>query len=193
MRHGTEPRRDRVPGPRRLAAVAAAALGAFGLLAALPASAPAGVASGAEPAASAAGKGKRARAVLRTERGIRRCANSRRKKRGLRPLTPHPGLARAARRHAQAMAKGGFFSHTDGRGRSPAQRIARVAGRRAFSATGENIGAGYRGARSACKAWMRSSGHRANILKPGYTHIGGGFSSGGRYGRYYVLDLGRTR
>lgn len=81
----------------------------------------------------------------------------------------------------------------DGKGRGSAERIARFAGRRAFSATGENIGAGYRGPASACRAWMRSGGHRANVLRPGYTHIGAGFALGGRYGRYFVMDLGRAR
>ena len=58
--------------------------------------------------------------------------------------------------------------------------------------TGENIAAGPRGPRSVCRAWMRSPSHHANILKPGYTHIGAGFASGGRYRRYFVMDLGRA-
>jgi uncharacterized protein YkwD len=152
--------------------------------------APAGAA--ASPTAQAAGKAKRARTIARMEEGIRQCANSRRAAAGLRPLATGAGISRAARFHAQSMSKGGYFDHIDGRGRSPGDRIAIFAGRGAFSMTGENIAAGHRGARAACRSWMRSPSHHANILTPGYTHIGAGFASGGRYRRYFVMDLGRA-
>ncbi|WP_227394367.1 S-layer homology domain-containing protein [Jeotgalibacillus aurantiacus] len=51
---------------------------------------------------------------------------------------------------------------------------------------GENIAAGQSGASSAMNAWMNSEGHRANILNPGYTHVGIGYSEGGSYGTYFV-------
>jgi len=123
------------------------------------------------------------------ERGIRRCANSRRRHAGLRPLNPGRPLARAARFHAQSMSKGGFFSHVDPHGRGPGNRVAMFGGH--YRAVGENIAAGQRGPRALCRAWMHSPGHRENILRPGFNQLGGGFASGGPYRRYYVLTLGR--
>lgn len=64
------------------------------------------------------------------------------------------------------------------------------AGAGTFPSSAENIAAGHRGARPACRAWMRSSSHRAAILTGAYTHIGGGFALGGPFRRYYVMELG---
>ena len=127
------------------------------------------------------------------ESGIGACANSRREKLGLRPLTVDLRLARAARFHARNMAKRGFFDHIDGSGRTPQDRIRMFAGRGTFSTTGENLAAGQRGTVSVCRVWMQSGPHRNNILNPRFTHVGGGFALGGRYGRYYVMELGRLR
>jgi uncharacterized protein YkwD len=145
------------------------------------------------PQAEAAGNAKRSRAVARMERGIRQCANSRRTAAGMKPLAVGTQLGEAARYHAQKMAKAPFFSHVDPSGRGPADRIALFAGSGAFTATGENIAAGQRSAGGVCRAWMGSSGHRANILNGAFTHVGGGFAFGGPYGRYYVMELGRAR
>lgn len=57
---------------------------------------------------------------------------------------------------------------------------------------GENISAGNPGVRAACRGWMHSPGHRANILDPRFKRVGGGFArtSEGRYHTYFVMDLG---
>lgn len=55
----------------------------------------------------------------------------------------------------------------------------------------ENIAAGQPSAASACRSWMDSPGHRANILG-NYNRIGLGFWSGGTYGRYYVQVFARA-
>ena len=47
-----------------------------------------------------------------------------------------------------------------------------------FQFAGENI-AGNNSAASAMTSWMNSSGHKANILNPNYTHIGIGVVDGG--------------
>jgi uncharacterized protein YkwD len=143
--------------------------------------------------ASGPGKAKRAGVVATMERGIRLCANSRRRGAGLRPLNYGSGLSDAARRHAHSMARAGFFDHVDPSGRGPADRVAALVGGAAFSMIGENIAAGQPGARSTCRSWMQSEGHRANILNPAFTNIGGGFAMGGPYSRYYVMVLGSHR
>ena len=147
--------------------------------------------SQAPPVAEQAGKGKHNRFIAEMERGLRKCANGHRRRAGLRRLRRGASLSRAARFHAQSMAKGGFFGHVDPRGRGPARRVAMFGG--GFGNVQEVIGAGYRGTRSACRTWMRSGAHRANILRRGFTHLGGGYAGGGRYERYYVVTFGRDR
>jgi len=124
------------------------------------------------------------------ERGIRDCANRNRAARGLDPLLPSRPLARAARLHARNMARLGFFDHTDPQGRGVGERVAIFDRGHRYTYLGENIAAGYRSAASACEGWMSSAGHRRNILDSSFTNIGGGFASGGPYGRYYVQVFG---
>jgi uncharacterized protein YkwD len=145
----------------------------------------------ASPVAQQAGKAKHNRFIARMERGLRKCANGNRRRAGLGRLRPGASLGRAARFHAQSMSKGGVFGHVDRRGRGPARRVAMFGG--GFGNVQEVIGAGYRGARAACRTWMRSGVHRANILRRGFTHLGAGYAGGGPYERYYVVTFGRGR
>lgn len=127
-----------------------------------------------------------------TERSLRRCANHERKKAGLPRLRPSRALARAARSHARSMARRGFFDHRDPSGREAPQRVAartdEYGGR-----VGENIAAGQPNVSVTCAEWMRSPGHRANILNRSFDHIGAGFARGGPYGRYLVQVFGDAR
>jgi uncharacterized protein YkwD len=84
-----------------------------------------------------------------------------------------------------------FFDHIDHRGRGPAERVALFNPKEHFSSIGENIAAGQPSAAAACRDWMDSPGHRANILAA-YNRIGVGFWSGGTYGRYYVQVFARA-
>ncbi|MGC1851240.1 MAG: CAP domain-containing protein, partial [Solirubrobacterales bacterium] len=108
------------------------------------------------------------------------------------PLRQSRALARAARLHADNMARFGFFDHTDPQGRGVGERVAIFDRAHRFVGLGENIAAGYRSAALTCREWMNSSGHRGNILSPTYTHLGVGFAGGGPYGRYYVQVFGAT-
>lgn len=69
-----------------------------------------------------------------------------------------------------------YFDHTGKDGSSPFVRMAR-AGYRGFPA-GENIAAGQSSAAAVMKSWMKSPGHRANILNCSFNRIGVGYSSG---------------
>jgi uncharacterized protein YkwD len=127
-------------------------------------------------------------ATVKAERLIRRCANRQRAKRGIPVLRPDSSLGRAARAHARAMLRQGFFDHTDPAGKGPTERVARVSARR-WATVGENIAAGFANADLTCARWKRA--HRANMLKRSYTHIGAGYAQGPRgYGRYYVQVFG---
>jgi uncharacterized protein YkwD len=125
-------------------------------------------------------------AQAKIEHSIRGCANRNRQAAGLPPLQASEVLAKAARLQARNMAREGFFDHVDPQGRGPEDRVAIFDPEGRYTFVGENIAAGYGSARAACVGWMHSAGHRANILDPGYTMIGGGFARGGSYGRYYV-------
>ncbi|MFN2615706.1 MAG: CAP domain-containing protein [Thermoleophilaceae bacterium] len=133
-------------------------------------------------------KARTSPAVLRAEKRIRACANRQRHLHGLPSVRASRALHRAAHLDARNMARHGFFAHEDPWGRSPGDRIA------LFSSLqwswGENIAAGQPSVRSACRAWMHSPGHRANILEPSFKRAGGGFARGGPYGTYFVMELG---
>lgn len=114
--------------------------------------------------------------------------NGRRVTAGLRPLADDTRLASAARAYCADMAARGFYSHTSPEGLEPWDR-ARAAGA-GHRGIGENIACGQRTAAEVVEGWMNSPGHRANILKPDFTHIGVGFAGGGRAGTYWTQLFG---
>jgi uncharacterized protein YkwD len=77
------------------------------------------------------------------------------------------------------------FSHIrpDGRGQSTAFEDLGGQYTGYYTGTGENIAAGHLSPSAVVSGWMSSSGHRANILDPNYTHIGIGvdIDSNGRF------------
>ncbi len=113
--------------------------------------------------------------------------NAERKKVKCAPFRVSPALGRAARGHSADMARYSYFSHTSRNGRSPWQRM-RAQGYNYGSA--ENIAAGQTSAKAVVAAWMKSSGHRTNILKCSNKAIGVGVARGGRYGIYWTQDFG---
>ena len=90
--------------------------------------------------------------------------NDERRARGLPPLVWHEGLATLARAWSERMVESGHYEHSPERFRAHPD----------FIGTGENIATGYRGADGVHVGWMRSDGHRQNILNPSYTAIGVG-------------------
>jgi Ca2+-binding RTX toxin-like protein len=101
--------------------------------------------------------------------------NQERAKNNLAPLSLSQKLDTAADGHSDRMASGDFFSHTDpGDGSSAGQRIDR--NNYDWTTWGENIAAGYSTPEAVMQGWMNSSGHRANILNPNFTHIGIGYA-----------------
>jgi hypothetical protein len=112
--------------------------------------------------------------------------NAQRTKAGLRPLMSDAALDRAAQAWAQHMASSCTFAHS-----TSAWRSARTTSS-GWSATGENIAAGYT-ATNVVKAWMASSGHRANILNARYTGVGIGHAKGTCYSTYWVQVFGLSK
>lgn len=87
-----------------------------------------------------------------TESAVVERTNDERARRGLPPLAADAGLMAGARRQAQWMASNRTLAH--GRGVT------------------ENIAMGQSNAGHAVGDWMRSDGHRANILGRGHSRIG---------------------
>lgn len=98
--------------------------------------------------------------------------NLEREQHGLEPLRVNPRLVEDAKLHADQIVSTGVFEHVILGGRYPTPRArARAVGYR-WDALGENLAWGYSDATSAVDAWMRSPGHRANILAAEYTETG---------------------
>ncbi|WP_069625731.1 CAP domain-containing protein [Streptomyces niveus] len=116
--------------------------------------------------------------------------NAERTAAGLRPLAGDPGLTVAAQAHSDDMVALGFYSHTSPDGRQPWDRAA--AAGCAHRGIGENIACGQRSAAEVVRGWMNSPGHRANILKPDFTHIGIGLRGGGEMATYWTQLFGAS-
>jgi uncharacterized protein YkwD len=137
-----------------------AAIGAFFVLGAF-----------APPAAHAGSDGA---ALNQRERSLLSVVNEVRTNNGLRPLRVDGALARAARSYTATMIRTDVFTHGDMFG-----RLVRSGARGPMY--GENLAWGvgtYATARNVVRGWMASPGHRANLLRPGWTRIGLGALKG---------------
>ena len=118
---------------------------------------------------------------------ITRLTNAQRTANGCRAVTVSPLLTTAAVDHSTWMARTGTFSHTGNAGSTFAVR-ARAAG---FARpSGENIAWGYRSATEVVTAWMKSPGHRANILNCRSTTVGVGAAFNANGSAYYTQVFG---
>ncbi|MFF7475259.1 CAP domain-containing protein [Streptomyces sp. NPDC008092] len=126
--------------------------------------------------------------LTRTRAEVADLTNRERTRAGLRPLAADPQLAAAAQAYSTDMATRDFYAHTSPEGTQPWDRAAAAGSRR--RTIGENIACGQRSAAEVVEGWMNSPGHRANILKPDFTHIGIGFAGGGRAGTYWTQLFG---
>ncbi|GGV04820.1 hypothetical protein GCM10010260_47530 [Streptomyces filipinensis] len=127
-------------------------------------------------------------ALSRTGAEVLALTNAERGRAGLRPLAVDPLLTAAAQAHCADMVARDFYAHVCPDGSQPWDR-ARAAGasRRTI---GENIACGQRSPAEVVDGWMNSPGHRANILKRDFGHLGVGFAGGGRAGTYWAQLFG---
>ncbi|QLE70369.1 CAP domain-containing protein [Streptomyces rectiverticillatus] len=100
--------------------------------------------------------------------------NAERAKAGCSPLTINAKLQAAAQGHSDDMAARDYYDHTSPEGKSPGDRMT-AAGYR-WSTYGENIFKSPKDARTAMDGWMKSPGHRANILNCSFKEIGVGIN-----------------
>jgi uncharacterized protein YkwD len=131
--------------------------------------------------------------------------NAERARNGLPRLSENPRLRRAAARHALNMVAAHFFDHTTPAGATMVDRIRRTgytAGARSWT-VGENIAWGTGRLATAAqihRSWMKSPGHRANILQRSFREIGIGIETGvpvqlsaAQAGATYTADFGARR
>ncbi len=111
---------------------------------------------------------------------------------GLAALARSEALALAARHHAVEMAELGYFSHTSptAGNATPSRRVANAGG--PMAQVGENLASLPRMtldfAERVVDGWMDSPGHRQNMLRPSWTHVGFGLHEHGD-GRVYVVQV----
>ena len=103
--------------------------------------------------------------------------NAERKKVGLKPLALSQRCQAQADKRAKEISLRGRFNHKGA-----------FNGLRGYGWMGENIASGYRSPAAVVRGWMRSKGHRANILSPKFTHLGVGVCRG-----YWVQTFGGGR
>ncbi|MFD6973468.1 CAP domain-containing protein [Streptomyces sp. NPDC059979] len=110
------------------------------------------------------------------ESAVLALVNKERAAAGCGPLTANAKLNTAARAYSDTMARSGVMSHTGPDGSTMTSRV--EAAGYAWSRLGENIARGQSDADAVMKAWMNSSGHRANILNCAFREIGIGVHKG---------------
>lgn len=96
--------------------------------------------------------------------------------RGAKPLRVSAVLSDAAQQKAEDMIARGYFSHTDPSGVVPWSWFTQAG--YAYVNAGENLAQGYETPFDVENAWMRSPGHRKNILNRSFTQIGVGIARG---------------
>jgi uncharacterized protein YkwD len=136
--------------------------------------------------------GETIRLSAKEERTLR-LHNRARQSRGIRPLCVHPALTKAARSHSAAMIRKDRLWHGN-----VGRRLERFGYH--WSTYGENIalGSGSRGSpEKVFRSWMKSRGHRSNILNRRFREVGVGVDIGTVKGikgvSVYTVDFGTRR
>jgi uncharacterized protein YkwD len=98
--------------------------------------------------------------------------NSIRAKNNLKALTWDDRAMLSSEKHSQDMAVNKYFDHTNLKGEDPFKRMSKEG--ISYHYAGENIAMGYSSSIFAHEALMNSAGHRKNILKSNFSHLGVG-------------------
>ncbi len=112
--------------------------------------------------------------------------NADRASNGLKALKFNAQLTALGEKYAQDMINRKFFSHYNPEGQSPFDRMKQAG--ISYSYAGENLAINSNVV-AAEKAFMNSSGHRANILNPNYTEVGVGVRYDAKGSAYVVQEF----
>jgi uncharacterized protein YkwD len=118
---------------------------------------------------------------------VLKLVNSARGKAGCSPLTLNAELTKAAQAHSADMAFHRNMSHTGSDGSAPGRRIGGAG--YGWKELGENVARGYPTPESVMAGWMRSPGHKRNILDCSFEEIGVGLA---QPGGYWTQDFGTS-
>jgi uncharacterized protein YkwD len=117
--------------------------------------------------------------------------NAERSHAGLAPLRENRRLTYAAQLQSEQMESASRVDHVLQGAPYPHPSDRLAAARYGWEAYAENVAAGQRSAADVVSAWMKSSGHRANILNPIYTELGVGVALDEAGRLYYAQVFGR--
>lgn len=131
------------------------------------------------------------------EKEVLKLTNKERKKRRLSSLKYDERLAYAARYHAKDMAEEDYFDHNshdrkNKRLKKSCDIFDRIGAFANYNYLAENISAGQITPEDVVKAWMKSPGHKKNILNKEMTLLGVGFykNEDSEYKVYWVQNFG---
>ncbi|MFC0091631.1 CAP domain-containing protein [Allobacillus sp. GCM10007491] len=110
--------------------------------------------------------------------------NREREVNGLPTLKIDPELQDVAQEKSADMADLNYFSHESPTYGSPFDMLNEFG--IDYEVAAENIAAGFFDPEDVVNGWMKSEGHRENILNQNVTHIGVGFEEGGEMGTYWT-------
>ncbi len=102
-------------------------------------------------------------------------------------------LAAAAQLKADDMAAKGYFAHVTPEGYQPWHWLEQVG--YDYTYAGENLAVNFTDSEEVEEAWMNSPTHRANIVKPEYTHVGIATANGTYKGKEvtFVVQMFATK
>lgn len=113
--------------------------------------------------------------------------NTERARKGCAPVTVNAKLQAAAQAHSDDMAARDYYEHDTPEGVGPGARMTSAGYR--WSTWGENIYKSPQDARTAMDGWMKSPGHRDNILNCAFHEIGVGINLASS-GPWWTQDFG---
>jgi uncharacterized YkwD family protein/spore coat assembly protein SafA len=118
------------------------------------------------------------------EQEVLSLVNKERQAQGIQPLQMDWELQRVARKKSCDMRDKGYFSHQSPTYGSPFEMMKQFGIE--YRTAGENIAKGQQSAEAVMEGWMNSPGHRKNILKAEFTHIGVGFCEGNYWTQQFI-------
>lgn len=116
--------------------------------------------------------------------------NQQRQRRGKHPLRLDSRLTRAAQSHSDDMARRQKMSHIGSDRSSVGTRVKRTGYK--YHSVAENVARGQDTPRDVVIAWLKSPGHRENLLSSKYTEIGIGIAYSAR-GPYWTQVFAKGR
>ncbi|WLR52974.1 stalk domain-containing protein [Bacillus tianshenii] len=129
--------------------------------------------------------------VKEIEKEIFHLTNQQRIKNGLKPLILDVQTTKIAQLKSKDFHENNYFDHQSPTYGSPFEMMKQFGIDYAYA--GENIAAGYQSAKAVVQGWMKSPGHRENILKPEYKRLGVGYYEGTRAYRTYYTQIFMTK